>query len=279
MKIRRSKGFTLVETIIVLVIIGIAAAIAVPGVSGYISHTADRTCEKLMSGTMSGIRRSITSKKYSCNAAVSIEIFRAVNELPVISLRFPGTISEADEAEREALEQGPIVYSHGKPEVSSLNIAISPLDSSVEGETYRVNWSFSGGYVTVTMECASHEDIHMTERFKIWYGGDISHIISPPELSELERMYTAAQQLLEMTGDNGELMFPVDESGKVGGDMTAAAELLSELCGREVSEIRLFRVSSGKPLLLHLMYKDSTELSAFNFSSIQQKDEGTQESY
>lgn len=273
-----TQGFTLVETIIVLVLVGIAAAIAVPSVSSYISHAGDRACEKLMSGAMSEIRRAVDSRKYSCNAAASIEIYRAVNQLPAMSLRFPRTLSEADEAERAALEEGPIVYSHGTPvSVTELNVAISPLNSSVEGEIYVVGWSFSGDYVTVTMECSSHPEVSMSERLRIWRGGDISHIISPPELSELERMYAACQQLLEMTGEDGAPLFPVSESGNVGGDMQTAAELLSELFGREVSEIRSFRVSGGEPFLLHVMFADSTVLSSYNFSSLHQKDDGTQE--
>lgn len=261
MRERLRKGFTLVEVIIVLVIVGIAAAVAVPSISNYISHTSDRACEKMMRGTMDDIRRAVTTRKFQSNAAVSIEIYKEINKLPMLRLRCPLSVSDADESELTKLEQGPLT---GNP----LEVAISPIKSSTEGEEYLVSWSFSGDYVTVRIECSAHEEISMNQELHIFYGGDISEIISPPEVSELKKMYNAAAALLEITGDDGSLLFPVDESGNVGGDMKDAAERLSELCGLEVTSIRRFRVSGGKPFLLSVMIDGRDSMENYNFSSI-----------
>lgn len=43
--LRNQRGFTLVELMIVIVIIGVLAAIAVPAYSSYVSRAQKRTCE------------------------------------------------------------------------------------------------------------------------------------------------------------------------------------------------------------------------------------------
>lgn len=43
--LRNQRGFTLVELMIVIVIIGVLAAIAVPAYSKYVSRAQERTCE------------------------------------------------------------------------------------------------------------------------------------------------------------------------------------------------------------------------------------------
>lgn len=43
--LRNQRGFTLVELMIVIVIIGVLAAIAVPAYSSYVSRAQERTCE------------------------------------------------------------------------------------------------------------------------------------------------------------------------------------------------------------------------------------------
>ncbi|MGB4337513.1 MAG: prepilin-type N-terminal cleavage/methylation domain-containing protein [Bacillota bacterium] len=43
--LRNQRGFTLVELMIVIVIIGVLAAIAVPAYSSYVSKAQERTCE------------------------------------------------------------------------------------------------------------------------------------------------------------------------------------------------------------------------------------------
>lgn len=261
MRARLRKGFTLVEVIIVLIIVGIAAVIAVPGISGYISHTSERACEKMMSSTMDDISRAVTVKKFPSNAAVSIAIYKEINKLPMLRLRCPQSVSDADESEIEKLENGPLTG-------DTLEVAISPIKSTVEGETYSVGWSFADDYVTVSMECSSHDSISMKQKLRIYYGGDISGIISPPEVNELKKMYNACAELLEMTGDNGEPLFQADDQGNVGGDMKEAAERLSEFSGLEVTSIRKFRLSGGKPFLLHVLIEGRDSMEIYNFSSI-----------
>lgn len=258
---RLKKGFTLIEVMIVLVIIGVAAVIAVPSISNYISRTSDRACEKMMDGVMSNIRRAAVTEKFSSNAAVSIEIYKAVNELPMLRLRCPLSVSEADDDELAALNSGTLT---GKP----LEVKISSVKCNVEGEKYIVDWSFGANTVTVSMKCSSHENVAMTQTFRIYYGGDISDIISPPELTELKQMYAAAEQLLKASDENGEPLLTADENGRVSGDFAKAAEALSALCGREVESIESFRLSEGKPFLLYVVYTDSETMATYNFSSL-----------
>ena len=260
MRARLRKGFTLVEVMIVLVIIGIAAVIAVPSISNYIGHTSDRACEKMMSGTMDDIRRAVTVKKFSSNAAVSIEIYKEVNKLPMLRLRCPQSVSDADDSELERLESGPLT---GNP----LEVEISPIKSTTGGETYLVSWSFSDEYVTVSMECSAHESASMKQKLRIYYGGNISEMISPPEVNELKKMYEACAKLLELTGENGAQLFPEDGQGNIGGDMKEAAERLSELSGLEVTSISKFKVSGGKPFLLHVSIEGRDSMEIYNFSS------------
>lgn len=55
--LRNQRGFTLVELMIVIVIIGVLAAIAVPAYSSYVSKAQKRTCEanRRMISTAAGV--------------------------------------------------------------------------------------------------------------------------------------------------------------------------------------------------------------------------------
>ena len=55
--LRNQRGFTLVELMIVIVIIGVLAAIAVPAYSSYVSKAKERTCEanRRMISTAAGV--------------------------------------------------------------------------------------------------------------------------------------------------------------------------------------------------------------------------------
>ena len=262
MKARLKKGFTLVEVIIVLVIIGIVAAFAVPGVTSYITRAGNRSCEKLMQGTMDDIGRAVVTQKFPSNAAVSIDIYKAVNNLPILRLRCPLSVGEATETELDKLERGPLT---GAP----LEVKISTFKSTVEGEKYIVNWSFSkSNYVTVTMSCMTHEDVSISGKYRIYYGGDISDIVSPPGLTELRNMYSIAEQLLDADDENGQRILTVGEDGAtVTGDFAKAAGKLSLLCGKEVKQIHIFRLSEGRPLRLYFTYTDMTAES-YDFSPL-----------
>ncbi|MBP1592414.1 MAG: prepilin-type N-terminal cleavage/methylation domain-containing protein [Oscillospiraceae bacterium] len=61
---RAKKGFTLVEVIIVLVIIAIVTAIAVPNISGYINRSKANNCLHTMNDFVNDLEYKIVSKRY-----------------------------------------------------------------------------------------------------------------------------------------------------------------------------------------------------------------------
>lgn len=258
---KSKKGFTLVEVIIVLVIIGITAAIAVPGISSYISHTADRNCSTLMTNVVRDIRSSVMTRKYNSVAEISIDIYKSVNELPMLRLKCPLSLSEASGSEISALEQGTLT---GKP----LTIKLSTLKATTTGEQYIIDWSFNTSAVKLTIKCTSHENVSQSVSIPYYLGDSIADIITPPETNELKAVYNAVKELISMTSDDGTPMFTADENGYITGDMQHAAELLSDLYGREVREIRKLKVTDGNPMYLHVLFNDSNVMETYDFSRL-----------
>lgn len=258
---KSKKGFTLVEVIIVLVITGIVAAIAVPSISNYISRTADRNCNTLMTNLVRDIRTTVTTRKYNSVAEISIDIYKSVNELPMLRLRCPQSLSEARESEISALELGTLT---GKP----LTVKLSTLKATTDGEQYIIDWSFSTSAVKLTIKCTSHENVSQSVSIPYFLGDSIADIITPPETNELKTMYSAVMELISTSNADDTPMFPPDENGYITGDMAHAAELLSDLCGREVREIRKLKVINDKPVYLHVIFADSNVMSTYDFSKL-----------
>lgn len=64
LKRKTVKGFTLVEVTVVLVIVAIIAAIAVPNISGYIEKSKRNNCESIMTGFVNDLEYKVVSKRF-----------------------------------------------------------------------------------------------------------------------------------------------------------------------------------------------------------------------
>lgn len=251
------KGFTLVELIIVLVIIGIAAAVAVPNVINYISHTSERTCTRLMKDAMADIRAKLVAHKYSDKAEVSIEIYKIVNTLPLMRFDAPKSTDAATELQLMALEEGTLT---GAP----LTVLLSPVNASVEGETYTVDWHFGESSVSVSMECSAHDSIKQSDTIPLTFGKPLTELAKESgsgEDTDADRMYTAINTFIGMIdwtpskdgkSMTGKLTYEGKEytynfkiaGGKVDGNEKVAAAIIGGLYGAEIESISEFRLLS-----------------------------------
>lgn len=267
MKNRRktlNKGFTLVEIIIVLVIMGIVGAVAVPSVINYTKHTAERSCKRLMNETMGNIRATIVSQKYSESAEVSLDIHKILNALPLMRMNIPSSVRLAEEDDRSFLSQGTIT---GAP----LDILLSPANATTEDERYTVNWSFSETSVSISMSCNKHEVCSMSDTIPISYGRPLGELFEPQEVPWDSNLYNALTQLLGMVVWNGdEGTITVDETGEtfviklknknnITGHRGNIVDLLNYLYGeREIQNITEFRIhpSTNTPWILRGKFAD-----------------------
>ena len=257
---KAKKGFTLVELVIVLVIMGIVAAVGVPSIVNYISHTAERTCTRLMKDTVSSIRSAAVSKKHESCAAVSIEVYKVLDSLPPEQLSYPNNVYSASSAELEALEQG-------RPADNPLRITLSAAKSAVEGETYAISWEFksvtdSGAYMAVNISCNKHGDISVSDNIPLTFGSGFTDITLPPKADENKQaVYDACEYFLKLPGwkpsKGNKFELTLDIDGKhtyyinnggnvvVKGDkeaFAALAKLLSEQSGKQVETVEKMTV-------------------------------------
>ena len=256
-------GFTLVEVTIVLVIIGIAAAIAVPSVVGFMDNASERTCFRLMNNTMTDIRSRITTGKYHDNAEVSIDIYKSVSTLPLMRLSYPTSIEVADESEIAALSIGTLT---GKP----LEIRLSEAAAASPGETYTVDWEFAGNTVNISMECNYHDKCSLNESITIFYGNKLSDLFSPPEQDIQCDLYNALVAFFasiqwtpeknDITGEkeiNGKTYtFSLQKNGgKLTGDYDALAWEISRMTGLSIEKITEMKYNpNGTPFKITLCF-------------------------
>lgn len=186
MKAAGKKGFTLVEVIIVLVIAGIVAAIAVPGISGYMERTAQRECRLMIDGIFDELRSKAASRKYGSRAEVSVEIYGILDSFPLMGLDYPRSVYGADD--------GDLLYLGGESGEIKEEFALSPDKSTVSGEVYTAEWSFNAaGAVSLRVSCSKHEYAAQALIKPVYAGAiAINGITESPETGEIAAVRAAA---------------------------------------------------------------------------------------
>lgn len=269
------KGFTLVEVLIVLVVMGIVAAAAAPGIVSYYSHAAERTCAGQIKQTVGDIRSALVGHRFAGAAEVSIEIYRQVESLSETEQTVPAA-EDLTPRQLERLETGTL---SGEP----LALLLSPEKSAADCETYTINWSFSEGGVNLSVDCFPHTENSLREFIPVSYLGEPKDLLIRPSEEETAEMYRACVSFLseaEWTEEgermNGSFTLDGEEyalsyavgGGRITGNLAAAAAVIGELYGAEIRRISEFRVNAdGSPRRITLRLSGETELRSFDFDN------------
>lgn len=269
------KGFTLVEVLIVLVIMGIVAAAAAPGIVSYYSHAAERTCAGQIKQTVGDIRSALVAHRFASAAEVSIEIYRQVEPLSETEQNLPAA-EDLTPQQLERLEKGTL---SGEP----LALRLSQEKSAVDSETYTIDWSFAEGGVSLAVDCFPHTENSLREFIPVSYFGKPKDLLLRPDEEETAEMYRACVCFLSQVewSEEGERMngsFTLDGEeyalsyavggGRITGNLTAAATVIGELYGAEIRRISEFRVyADGSPRRITLRLSGENELRSFDFDN------------
>jgi type IV pilus assembly protein PilA len=78
---KNKKGFTLIELLIVLVIMAIVTAIAVPSISGYTKAQRNKNCKTEMNALADEIRAGLSSKRFSQSTDLKQDVYDEIKRL------------------------------------------------------------------------------------------------------------------------------------------------------------------------------------------------------
>jgi len=131
--LKRNEGFTLIELLIVIVIIGVLAAIAVPNLTGLVGSAN----KEVVKSNMRTLLTEIEARKASGNTTSSTESdnYVAIEELNAYV-----------ELENMASDNSNVTFSPGSSSYDSYNIETEVTDD--DGTTY--TYTISNGQLTIS---------------------------------------------------------------------------------------------------------------------------------
>lgn len=143
LRIRRCRAFTLTEVVLVLLIIGIAAAAGAPTLIDHLERSGRTACADIAEDILSETERYLVSEQFMNYAEVSCRI----SEVP----------------ER---------YSANEVSVSELEGGYHSSIKTISGELYRIGWSLSDtdDSIELSVSCTEH-GTELKRHIGLWFVG------------------------------------------------------------------------------------------------------------
>ena len=139
-KLAEKAGFTLVELIVVIAILGILAGIAVPMYTGYIKRANDAKVLSELSGVLT-TAQAANAMTGSVKEVTKITVTNA-GVVTVTTGTGTGTIATSNDAYKNAFVD---LYDEGGAEVDGSNLQITNFDDLINGTSYDDNEGVGGG--------------------------------------------------------------------------------------------------------------------------------------